>query len=52
MKNIKKMLDVTLTGLNKLGVQELNEYYKHNISKGYVREFQLGDTFRGEEKTF
>jgi hypothetical protein len=35
MKNIKKMIEVKLTGLNKLGVQELNEYYKHNISENF-----------------
>ena len=52
MKNIKKMIEVKLTGLNKLGVQELNEYYKHNISKGYVREFQLGDNLGVKKKRF
>ena len=50
--NIRKMIEVKLTGLNKLGVQELNEYYKHNISKGYVREFQLGDNLGVKKKRF
>ena len=49
---MKKIIEVRLNGLNELGVKELNEYYKHNISKGYVREFQLGNNLGVKKKRF
>ena len=50
MKN--KIIEVRLNGLNKLGAQELNEYYKHHISKSYIETFQLGDTLGIKKKRF
>lgn len=47
-----KVIEVRLNGLNELGVQELNEYYKHNISKSHMKEFQLGDTLGPKKKRF
>ena len=37
-----KQIEVKLLGLNELGVKELNEYYKHNITKydnGYSKVY-------------
>jgi hypothetical protein len=39
----KLMFKVENLGLNELGVQELNEYYKGNIEKGFINEFKLND---------
>jgi hypothetical protein len=53
MKNVKKIIEVRLNGLNELGVKELNEHYKHNIELGYFREeFKLGDDLGIKKKRF
>ena len=53
MKNVKKIIEVRLNGLNELGVKELNEHYKHNIELGYFREeFKLGDNLGIKKKRF
>ena len=31
MKNVKKIIEVKLMGLNELGVKELNDFYKYNL---------------------
>jgi hypothetical protein len=41
----KLMFKVENLGLNELGVQELNEYYKGNIEKGFTNEFKLNEIF-------
>ena len=43
MKNVKKIIEVKLMGLNELGVKELNDFYKDNILLGYIPEFKMGD---------
>ena len=44
LKDMKKQIEVRMNGLNELGVREVNEFYKDNISEGYVRHgFKLGD---------
>jgi hypothetical protein len=40
---MKKQIEVKLNGLSQLGVDELNEYYKHNIVKGWCNVFNVGD---------
>jgi hypothetical protein len=40
---MKKQIEVRMNGLNELGVQEVNEFYKDNISEGYFEPFELGD---------
>ena len=40
---MKKEIEIKLFGLNELGVNELNEYYKHNIKAKYAEPFQIGD---------
>ena len=52
MKNVKKIVEVRLNGLNELGVKELNEHYKLNIEKGYIEEFTLGNTLGINKKRF
>ena len=53
MKNVKKIIEVRLNGLNELGVKELNEHYKHNIELGYFREeFTLENTLGINKKRF
>lgn len=49
---MKKQIEVKLFGLNELGVSELNEHYKHNISVNYVNEFKLGDKLDFSKKRF
>jgi len=39
----KKQIEVKLNGLSQLGVDTLNEYYKHNIERGYCNVFRVGD---------
>jgi hypothetical protein len=39
----KKQIEVKLNGLSQLGVDELNEYYKYNIMKGWCNVFNVGD---------
>lgn len=39
----KIMFKVVNLGLNEKGVNELNEYYKGNIEKGYLDEFKLDE---------
>ena len=52
MKNVKKIIEVRLNGLNELGVKELNEHYKINIKQGYVSEFTLENTLGIKKKRF
>jgi hypothetical protein len=40
---MKKQIEVKMLGLNELGVSEINEFYKDNISEGYFEPFELGD---------
>ena len=40
---MKKQIVVKMLGLNELGVQEINEFYKDNISEGYFEPFELGN---------
>ena len=40
---MKKEIEIKLFGLNELGVNELNEHYKHNINVEYADMFQIGD---------
>ena len=43
----KKQIEVKLNGLSQLGVDILNEYYKHNIERGYCDVFRVGDNEGG-----
>lgn len=43
LKRMKKQIVVKMLGLNELGVSEINEFYKDNISEGYFEPFELGD---------
>jgi len=52
MKNVKKIIEVRLNGLNELGVKELNEHYKLNIEQGYIKEFTLKNTLGINKKRF
>ena len=52
MKNVKKIIEVKLMGLNELGVKELNDFYKDNIEKGYMEEFSFGDDYIIKKKRF
>ena len=38
---MKKQIEVKMFGLNELGVQETNEFYKGNIESNYCRSFKL-----------
>ena len=49
---MKKQIEVRLFGLNELGVKEMNEFYKHNIEKGYFDPFKIGDDFGKRKKRF
>ncbi len=40
---MKKEIEIKLFGLNELGVNELNEHYKHNIEVGYIKPYQVGN---------
>lgn len=40
---MKKQIEIKMNGLNELGVKEVNEFYKDNISEGYFDKFKLGD---------
>jgi hypothetical protein len=40
---MKKQIEIRMNGLNELGVREVNEFYKDNISEGYFEPFELGD---------
>lgn len=42
---MKKQIEIKLKGLNELGVQEMNEFYKLNIKEYNWDKFQLGDKF-------
>jgi len=42
---MKKQIEVKMFGLNELGVQETNEFYKDNIEVGYCDEFKLNDHY-------
>jgi hypothetical protein len=48
-----KQIEVKLLGLNELGVKELNEYYKHNITKyDNWSPFKYGQTLGITKKRF
>ena len=49
---MKIQFKVINLGLNEFGVQELNNYYKDNISNNWVHEFKLGDIVGGNTKIF
>ena len=49
---MKKQIEVKLNGLNELGVQEINEFYKHNIEQYGWDKFNLGDKFGLTKKRF
>jgi len=49
---MKVQFKVINLGLNEFGVQELNNYYKDNISMSWVHEFKLGEIVGGNTKTF
>lgn len=44
---MKKQIEVKLNGLSQLGVDELNEYYKHNIERNWCNVFKVGDNEGG-----
>jgi hypothetical protein len=49
---MKKQIEVKLFGLNELGVSEMNEFYKHNITEYNWELFRLGDKFGYTKKRF
>jgi hypothetical protein len=49
---MKKQIEVKLFGLNEFGVQEINEFYKHNIEEYNWEPFKLGDKFGLTKKRF
>jgi len=52
-KNVDKVIfRVENLGLNKFGVQELNNFYKENIKRGFVEPFKIGDMEVGKSKIF
>jgi hypothetical protein len=52
-KSVGKIIfKVENLGLNKFGVQELNNFYKENIRKGFVETFKVGDIEVGKSKIF
>jgi hypothetical protein len=48
----KKHYYVVFSGLNELGVQEMNEYYKHNQRLYNIRVFKLNDKVTKRSKRF
>lgn len=51
MKN-KKHYYVVFSGLNELGVQEINEHYKNSIRLNYTRTFKLNADITKRSKRF
>jgi len=51
MKN-KKQYYVEVTGLNELGANELNEFYKYNIKFGYINPYYVGRHVTKDSKYF
>ncbi len=49
---MKVMFKVENLGLNDFGVQELNNFYRDNISENWVKEFKVGDTIVRKKKIF
>jgi hypothetical protein len=49
---MKKQIEIKLMGLNELGVQEINEFYKFNIEQYEWDVFKLGDKFGLTKKRF
>ena len=39
----KKEIQVIIGGINQLGVDEINEFYKKNIELGYIKPIELGE---------
>jgi hypothetical protein len=51
MKN-KKQYYVEVTGLNELGANELNEFYKYNIEFNYINPYYTGRHVTKDSKYF
>jgi hypothetical protein len=48
----KKYYYVEVTGLNELGANELNEFYKYNIKFGYINPYYTGRHVTKDSKYF
>jgi hypothetical protein len=48
----KKQYYVEVTGLNELGANELNEFYKYNIKFGYINPYYTGRHVTKDSKYF
>ena len=48
----KKQYYVEVTGLNELGANELNEFYKYNIKFGYINPYYAGRRVTKDLKYF
>jgi hypothetical protein len=48
----KKHYYVVFSGLNELGVQEMNEFYKNSIRLNYIKTFKLNADFTKRSKRF
>ena len=48
----KKQYYVEVTGLNELGANELNEFYKYNIKFGYINPYYTGKHVTKDSKYF
>jgi len=48
----KKQYYVEVTGLNELGANELNEFYKYNIKFGYINPYYAGRHVTKDSKYF
>ena len=48
----KKQYYVEVTGLNELGANELNEFYKYNIKFGYINPYYAGRRVTKDSKYF
>jgi hypothetical protein len=48
----KKHYYVVFSGLNELGVSEMNEFYKNSIRLNYIKTFKLNADFTKRSKRF
>ena len=46
----KKEIQVIIGGINQLGVDEINEFYKKNIELGYIPHVVLGEMSVGNKR--
>lgn len=46
----KKEIQVIIGGINQLGVNEINEFYKKNIELGYMKPVVLGEILVGNKR--